>query len=95
MAKYIKKEKFTEFHANKKINIQKLSEEIRVRLGESKWEDNPKKEGFSGISTVTDKLGNVTIIVHWTNDGVHGFNLDLPEVKKLEVVDVINKHKDK
>ncbi len=97
--KFLPTDKFTEFWTKREIDIQKLDNEIRLALGAKRWEDNPTKEGFSGITIGEDvnwkenkKKAKYRVIVHWTLDGETGFNIEFPANIKGTLESVINKH---
>lgn len=100
MRKFIKTTRHTEFYTNKDIDVQKLSEEIRSLLEVDRWEDTSDKDGYSGISIERNekwltqgKPGKMRLIVHWTTDGISGFNIELPEEIAVKVRELIENHK--
>jgi hypothetical protein len=94
MKKYIKTNNHTEFLINKKIDLIKVQDKILGLLQLQKWEDNPDKIGFSGLSMIEgkDENGNINnkIILHWTNDGVNGFNIKLSNTDKIKVKNILD-----
>lgn len=95
MISFIKTNKKTEIVSNKELDIGSLAEEIRLSLGAKKWQDDPNHQGFSGITIVSDGQTppNNKIIVHWTNDGINGFDIEFSPEDKSKIDNVIKLHK--
>lgn len=97
MVDFLPTNKHTKFLIDKKVNISKLDEEIRTGLAAQRWENDPEKKGFSGISTTEfiNPDGSITteVIVHWTRDGINGFNIEFPPNLKVKIANVLNNHK--
>ncbi len=101
MLEFKKTTKYKGFYTNKDLDIQKLDEEIRMALGATRWENHPEKKGYSGITVVTDdnfeangKPGKHRIIIHWTEDGKNGFNIDPSEAQEGDIKTSIANHID-
>lgn len=93
-----KDNKHSRFWTNKEINLSKLTGEIEIAMGVKKWQDVEDSDGFSGLSMVdhddndTSALAKRYIIVHWSNDGKHGFNIDFPANMKIIIKKAIVDH---
>lgn len=84
--KFEKKDTNTEFWTNNDVDLKKLEGEIKIAIDVKKWEDCEDKDGLSGLSMVEwedskkyNKIAKRKIVIHWTNDGVNGFDVSFPD----------------